>query len=492
MKSHAAALFFALFTTAASAAPWIAPDDLHLRADLQRLGDEGLITVPLTTFPLMWSGIRDNIMANGAMPLSDGGLDALRRVRHRMNQEINNGGRTFASLGGGSDTPRFQHFGSANREQGEAQVGAEFLGDRFAGKLAVTYAYDAQDDEAFRLDGSYLAAVWGNWIVAAGQIEQWYGPSMNSALLMSTNARPMPGVHLSRNNPKAFDTKWLSWLGPWTLTTGVSWMNDDDRHIKDTLLYSFRGTIKPIPQLELGISRAAQLCGDGRECGFEVWKNMITGKDNTGRDGVNSDNEPGNQIAAIDFRWGDTAFGVPYGLYGESMGEDGFKLNKLPPFQAKSWLWGGDISYQAFGQQIRTFFEYSDTSAWCGGQYNYTYEHRIYKTGMRYNGRVIGSTYDNDTFAYVLGNIGFAPNGHQWKLNLRYLDVNHDNSNDAAPGGNPISDVNEKIYQLDGSYIMPLFAGRLELSAGYAHSKFKSDNDSDDELNLWAMWDIRL
>ncbi|QIZ77309.1 capsule assembly Wzi family protein [Ferrimonas lipolytica] len=492
MKNCAVALILSMLAAPLLAAPWISPSDLHLRADLQRLADEGFITVPLTTFPLMWAGIQDNIQSNSDADLSDGGLESLRRVRHRMTVETGKGFIGSASFGAGTDTPRFQHFGSDNREQGETQLSAEYMGDRFAGKLAVTYAFDAQDDEDFRLDGSYVAAVWGNWVFSAGQIEQWYGPGMDTSLLMSTNARPMPGLHLTRNNPKAFESKWLSWIGPWTLTTGVSWMNDDEREVQDTLLYTFRATIKPIPQLELGVSRAAQLCGDGYSCSASVWGDMLTGKDNTGRDGIDADNEPGNQIASIDARWGDTLYGVPYGLYVESMGEDGFGLDKFPPFQAKSYLWGADVSYELLGQQIRTFFEYSDTAAWCNDRYDCAYEHHRYKSGMRYNGRVIGSTYDNDTFAYVLGNIGFAPNGHQWKLNLRFLDINHDNSNSSAPGGNPVSDVAEETYQLEAGYIMPLGEGRLSVTAEVSRSTFKDDIDSDTDANLWASWEIKF
>ncbi|TKB53961.1 capsule assembly Wzi family protein [Ferrimonas aestuarii] len=485
--SHALRPLFtvlSLLTCTVQAAPWVNPDDVYLRADIQRLADEGVITVPVNTFPLMWSGILTDLKNANGLTLSDESQDALYRVRRRAQWETDGGLTAAAEFGGASDTPRFQHFDSTVRETGEATVSAEYLGSRFSGKLSVTYAADAQDDESLRFDDSYLAMVWGNWVFSAGQQAMWWGPGWDTALTMSTNARPLPSVNLSRNHAHAFETKWLSWIGPWTLNTGIGWLNDD-RTVEDTLLWTFRASAKPIPQLEIGISRSAQLCGDGRDCGFDTWKSMLTGDDNTG-----SLNEPGNQLAAVDMRFSGTLFELPVGLYAESMGEDSFRLDRFPPFQAKSYLFGADISYALGNSQIRHFLEFSDTSPKCNGEYNCAYEHFIYKTGYRYQKRNIGSTYDNDAYTYTFGTIANHRNGHQWQVNLRYLDLNHDNSN-SVNGPNTVTDQAEQVSQVEARYQFPLLKGKLELSAEVSYSQFK-EKSNETNSTFWAQWSWQL
>ncbi|WP_028110652.1 capsule assembly Wzi family protein [Ferrimonas futtsuensis] len=480
-------LLLALGSSQAMSAPWVSPNDLHLRADIQRLADEGVIKVPVNTFPLMWASILTDLENTSLRDLSPSARAAFTRVQHRAYMDTKTGASVEVGIGGATEEARFQHFGSPLREQGEANVTVAYQGSRFAGQLSATYAHDPIDGDKARFDGSYIAMVLGNWVFSADMQEKWWGPGWDSALLMSNNARPMPTLSLSRNRADAFETKWLSWIGPWTLTTGISLM-DDERYVEDALLWTFRASAKPLPQLEIGVSRAAQICGEGRPCDLGTWGDMLTGNDNP----KNGEPEPGNQVAGIDLRWGSTFRGTPYGIYWETMGEDSFGLDKFPPFQAKSYVYGADISYQIGEQQVRTFLEYSDTSAWCNGFFNCTYEHSIYKSGYRYNNRSIGSTYDNDAYTYTLGHVGFMSNGHQWKANIRYLDLNHDNSNRASPGGNTVAERAEVMKQIDFSYIMPLFKGRLEVGAEIHHSSYEDDIDSKTDGSVWADWRYRF
>ncbi|MEL0611389.1 capsule assembly Wzi family protein, partial [Vibrio echinoideorum] len=70
-------------------------------------------------------------------------------------------------------------------------AGYNIQGDWWAFNVEATYAYDSQDDEDVRLDGSYIAAILCNWVVSAGYQQQWYGAGWDTALTMSTNARPL-------------------------------------------------------------------------------------------------------------------------------------------------------------------------------------------------------------------------------------------------------------------------------------------------------------
>ncbi|WP_354623239.1 capsule assembly Wzi family protein [Psychromonas sp. MME2] len=481
------ALFsLSLFAANASASyHWIDADDIFIRADIQLLADVGVVTVPTTTYPLMWSGVMEGINRANVATLSPDAQDAYHRVRHRFNQYKKNKSTTKVSMAGANDSARFQHYGSPVREKGETTMSHMGGAGRFAYNIQASYAYDAQDDEDVRIDGSYLSMGIGNWIVSAGSYGEWYGQGWDTTLIKSTNARPMQQISLTRNNPEAFTVPVLQWLGPWTLTTGVSWMNDDDyRAVENTLLWSFRTSFKPHPNFEFGISRTAQICGQGKGCGVGTWWDMFTGDTND----YETEN-PANQLAAVDMRWGATYNGIPYGIYWESMGEDSMRLDTFPPFQAKSDLFGADISYRLYNHMIRTFIEYTETNAKCSGFHgNCTYEHSTYRGGYRYNGNSIGSTYDNDAKTYTIGFIGHTPIGHRWKSNFRYLDLNVDNTNAPSPGGNPVAPIAEKATQVDFSYIWPLFKGQMEAGASYTHSTYEDDISNDNNFDIWGKW----
>ena len=53
--------FYNFFSIPAHAASWADPGDILLRHDLQLLADSGLLQAPLTTWPLSWRDIRQNM-----------------------------------------------------------------------------------------------------------------------------------------------------------------------------------------------------------------------------------------------------------------------------------------------------------------------------------------------------------------------------------------------------------------------------------------------
>ncbi|WP_394242551.1 capsule assembly Wzi family protein [Vibrio astriarenae] len=491
MRTHAKGLALSalLFASVSHAKPWIEPNDLHLRADLQLLANAGIITVPITTYPLMWDGVINDVRNNGYLAKSGMTVDAVRRVTRafQASQQTN----VKLEAGVASEASRFQHFGTPMREKAEVTAGYNAQGNWWAYNVEATYAYDAQDDEDMRLDGSYIAAIMGNWVVSAGYQQQWYGPGWDTALTMSTNARPLPSVNVTRHNPEAFDVPVLEWLGPWTMTTGVGWMNDE-RFMEDTLLWTFRGTIKPHPNFEFGVSRVAQICGSNpnvdNDCDANTWWNMLIGNSNQreGNDAVTT-----NQLASVDARWGSVYRGLPYSLYWESMGEDAVTLSRFPPFQAKSYLYGADISFDFARQSITAFFEYSETMPNClGVKGNCAYEHNTYRSGYRYYNRVLGSTYDNDANTYTLGLIGFSHlSGHRWKTNVRYLELNKNGSNRYPDeGGNQVSQDGEDLWNIDISYLFPIRQGEIELGAEYSFIKYRDDRSDENNLAAWAHW----
>lgn len=127
---------------------------------------------------------------------------------------------------------------------------------------------------------------------------------------------------------------------------------ESDRHVPNTRFFAMRINFKPFPSLELGLSRVAQWCGNGRPCSLSTFGKLFTGRDNRGQAGITPENEPGNQQSGFDARWSTRLFDVAIALYGQYIGED---------------------------------------------EFNSVYNHSIYRTGLRYRGRVIAHGTDNDS-----------------------------------------------------------------------------------------------
>ncbi len=119
-----------------------------------------------------------------------------------------------------------------------------------------------------------------------------------------------------------------------------------------------RVNIRPLKGLEIGISRTAQWCGEGRPCGADTFWDLLLGKDNIGDAGTTEENEPGNQMAGFDARWTNLWFGTPVSLYGQMIGEDeagGFPSRYLAQFGIEgSGITRNQTSYRWFVEGAAT------------------------------------------------------------------------------------------------------------------------------------------
>lgn len=469
-----------LLVTPVLAAPWVDTSDIYLRADIQALADAGVITVPINTYPLMWSGIGKDLLKAEPSRLSPSLVDAFVRVNYYYRNAIGNRGNTQIKATAASDEARFQHFGSDYREQGELQISHEYLGDRFAFKAAASAHYEPNDDKEFRFDDSYIAVALDNWIITAGVVQQWWGPGFDTGLIKSNNARPMPSIMVSRNRADAFETPWLSWAGPWTLTAGFSVM-EEERAVPNPILWNFRGTLRPLRQLEIGFSWTMQFCGEGQECDWGTFFKGITGGTTCANGEPTCDpslnTKIGNQMAGYDIRYGDTWWDIPVGLYLEKTCED--SSGPLPWDLADcGYLWGADTRFELDSSGYKLFFEYTDTMVACGTDkniFNCFYEHNIYLSGSRYYGRSLGSSYDSDAITYALGVVGQYSNSRGITSILRYAQLNKDGGH--RGGEWPPNPPKEDLLMLELSYRLPLWNGMISFGGTISQSQYVTQDD---------------
>ena len=349
---------------------------------------------------------------------------ALERVRGRMQKTA---AWRLTAFAGGGGPGLLRDFDALGRDDGELGARAEYSHGRFEVSLNAAGVIDPADDQDARLDGSHVTMQLGNWLLSLQSLDRWWGPGHQGSLILSNNARPMPTAMIERAAAIPFESKWLSWLGPWRFSFAVSQMEDERRDIDRPLFMAWRVAIMPFKDVELGFSRTAQFCGQQLACDLNTFANMLAGNDNVGIDAT-PENEPGNQMAGFDLRWASPIGRGPYAIYAQAIGED--ESSYLP---AKYLMQFGLETWKPFsdGSLLLGFAEWANTT--CSGisssgpYYNCSYNQgRFNIEGYRYRGRTIGHTTDSDAESLAVGAIFTSAGGDSWSATAHASRLNHD------------------------------------------------------------------
>ncbi|RMJ03944.1 hypothetical protein DOQ08_01264 [Marinobacter litoralis] len=488
---HSRAIFTAialLSSPIVAAAPWLEPGDARARHSLQKLSDRGHYQRGVTTWPVMWADVDSGIGNSIANDASSIGAQAA-YLSFEQKQLGSEGARFEVRLAGRTETSSVQGFSNQPRDKGELSVNLQWQGDYLAIGLKPVAVANASDDETFRADGSYLAATLGNWVVGAGAIERWWGPGWQSAMVLSTNARPIPAVWMNRKNTSAPESKWLNWIGPWNFTVLAGEM-EDERVVPNVRLVEMRFNVRPLPGLDLGFTRAIMFGGDGFPGGFSTFRDAFVGNDNS-YDG----SDPGNQLGAIDIRYGFPVGEQSMSVYMEMLGED--EAGYLP--SRKSWLLGVDWTSQLLDEDQQWFFEYTNTMAddLVGDAIpNYAYSHGRYRTGYQYLGRNMGSSFDGDSETLTLGFFHFLSGGSNVSLSLTHADLNGDDGNRVNQPDHDIfyfaPDGAQKVAILKAGYGTEVLKGWLDLNLQATDKKIKLIGGEQDQWAASASWTYRF
>lgn len=450
--------------TAAWSGPNIPAGDLVLRHDIQRLADHGIVKGPVTTWPLAWGPILEDIQQFDSSALPMAVFSSLARVRDRAISETRYDELTFNSkVGVAEKATRIRSFQDTPRGKIEIAAGVGWVDDRINVELNVQGVDSGQDDEELRGDDSMIGVLLGNWSVAVSTQQRWWGPGWDGSLILSNNARPIPSLVVDRVFSNPFDTKWLSWIGPWDLNVMFGQL-ERERAVPNAQFFGMRFNFKPLRTIEIGLSRSAQWCGNSRPCDAATFTDLFFGRDNIGDAGIGADNEPGNQLAGVDFRWVPTVFGQAVALYGQFMGEDeagGFPSRWLGQF-------GGEWSGYLFDRwSTRAYAEFAGTSCQfyeSSELFNCAYNHGIYGTGYRFRSRSLGHGADNDARLISVGALLVDAADTQWRVLLRYGSLNRDGPADLR---NSLTATEQDIVSVDLSHSRRINLGVIDIGAGY-------------------------
>ena len=363
-----------------------------LRTDLNWLNQQGVIQISTSTWPLSSEEIQ-RALSNAQIENS-----VQRKVidQVRSHLETENAPVKLALFAETDPQNIPQKFADEQKSQYQAALELNAGGAQWDARLRVNAEKDPiiNHGQDVNVEGSYIAGkLWNQWLIA-GQIPTYWGPGHEGSLIRGDASRPVYGFTMQRADQKAFENKWLSWIGPWQYQAFGGQL-DDYAAIPDAKLLGLRLTAQPLPYLELGASRILQWGGEGRSESWDTLWNAIKGNDNF----YDGDLDKSNQIAGLDARlnlqqW----FSVPLSLYGQYVGED--EAGLLPA--KKMYLAGMDYSSQFNNMPYQVYAEWADTRT-NGDTQGISYNHYIYQDGYYQHGFPLGHAMGGDGQMYSIG-----------------------------------------------------------------------------------------
>lgn len=368
-----------------------------IRTDLNWLNQQGVIQISTSTWPMSGDEIQRALsQAKISNNTQQKVIDSIQNVLKADNQT--------AKLGLFAETDQKnipQAFGDREKAQYVGSLEFNGGGENWDAKLRVNGEKDPQINNRrdVNVEGSYIAGkLWNQWVIA-GQIPTYWGPGHDGSLIRGDASRPVYGFTAQRAEQKAFESKWLSWIGPWQYQAFAGQL-EDYKAVPDAKLLGFRLTAQPLPYLELGASRILQWGGDGRPESWSSLWNAIKGNDNF----ENGDDDKSNQIAGFDARLNlQSLLNVPVSFYGQYVGED--EAGLLP--SKKMYLAGADYSTSFKNMPVQFYAEWADTTT-NGDVKAISYNHYIYTDGYYQQGFPLGHAMGGDgEMISVGGNIRF-------------------------------------------------------------------------------------
>lgn len=466
------------------ASPQIPAGDMMVRHDIQLLADEGVIEGPVTTWPIAWGQVLQQLSRPESRDVSPAAQMAMARLNRLARWKTRTDRFTFRAEAAAAEAPtRIRGFADTPRESVVAGLGTSWTSEWTALDLNVQAVDKSGGSSEARFDDSFIGLAVGNYTISLNTQDRWWGPGWDGSLILSNNARPIPAVSFDRNFTSAFESKWLAWLGPWDVSATMGQL-ESDRAIPDALFFGLRFAFKPIPSLELGLSRTAQWCGEGRSCDAGTFADLLIGRDNRGDDGLDTTTEPGNQMAGVDVRWSLPLFGINTAVYGQFIGEDeagGFPSRYLGLLGAEaSGVWDDRWSWRWFGEFAGTSCQFHESSE----LFDCAYNHLVYATGYRYKGRPIGHGADNDARVFSTGLFAVDPDETHWSLLLRRAELNR-GGNASAP--NSLTPEPKDLSSIDVRFSRPFAYGIIDAGVGY-ETWSDSDGDDGNDTRFYLRW----
>jgi len=469
----------------AIAGPWLEAGDRQVRADVELLKAAGFIRGPVNAWPLPWAQVAAGLEIAEGQTLPPHIGAAVRRLnilsdrdgqssRYEINARVTNRPSVV------------RDFGSTAREDADVSVRAEHE----LGKLYLSYGVgyrDNQQGEDVHLEPAHAALALGNWALYGGYVETWWGPGHDSALLFSTNARPIPRVGFRRLAPKPIDFPVLEWLGPWSFDIFAGIATEDRNDFSNPAIVGMRLSFEPVPGLEIGLNRGIQMCGENRPCDLDTIGSALIGifnQDNTG-----SLDEPGNQLAGVDISYTRMFGNVAVRAYTEWEAEDEDNVlidqfARLAGVTLSGPIGESGASWTFLGEWSDTLaIKFLGDTRYPGSFYN----NFIYTDGFTYRDRSFGHSLDGDSELWTAGLSVTDPGNRRFYGTYRRVDINK-----TTTARNRISQNRETFDAFEAGVEWPTQFGDISLEARLDTDAPNTPGVSDSKAAFELGWRTRF
>ncbi|MGO2010236.1 capsule assembly Wzi family protein [Pseudoalteromonas sp.] len=435
MKFNKLMLSLTLFSASSLAQPWISSNDAMLRASIEMLVNQGIINQPVNTYPLMWQGIARDLAQLDSSQLNEQVFFAYQHVKHAL--EFAKQGSSSGFRANYNSAPELsQSFGERNQQQSGINSYGSITGDRVSAKVSVNYADQALDKKYINYHGSYLAVLFGNWSVSVEQVDHWWGPSNDNALMLSNNAAPMEGLRFTRANSQYVGPNWLSFIGNWQLTGIYAKQKPIQDQTNDGNYWALRLASTPINGLEVAISSS------GSDFLTTTSFKQATLDENI--------QQTEHRLSSIDVKYSTSLFNQPIAVYSELMGKSKSGILPSSPF----YTLGVESYFGSSAQLTKAYLEYSNTQELCELDCTYGNNYQTLQQGSyTQKSRLIGSSTPQNSQSWVLGAQYFSHDGFGAYTKLRYISAE------------------SVIGNLNNQYLVQRFK-RLQLETGYQQGVF--------------------
>jgi len=451
------------------ASPWVMPDNLIIRHDIQILVDSGALNIPISTWPIAWGDIAYNLTKNESeMSLIE--IASFQRIKEALIDAEMGGLSGLTEVKVAKNPNQFTWFNDNLTNTKSVGAQSSFLSKNLAINLKVE---KIPGDTLF--NESYLSIARGNYSIDVGSKKRWWGPGWSNSLVLSTNANAIKGLAIERTFSDPFESRFLKWIGPWDFSIMTGELNHS-RTVPDPRFFGMRFDFRPIPTLELGLSRTSVFCGDTQSCGFSGFTDMLLDKDDSGYNAL-----------SLDFRSSHVINQLPIAYYGQIMGKS--LKESMGLFGFETWdlidSFGGLESYRIFMEASSTscqFYKNDTTNFGCA------YRNDVYVDGYQYDNANIGHSSDGDSITLSLGGILVANNSQLIKSKITMGQLNRGSVSSYQLKENRTNFFNFMLgYNFD-LYWFDIPLGSFDLGIGYDIFKDKVNNTSENQPRVYLAW----
>ena len=136
---------------------------------------------------------------------------------------------------------------------------------------------------------------------------------------------------------------------------------------------------------------------------------------------------------------------------------------------------------------LTLFLEYTDTTTDLGSGYDITYNHSIYQTGYRYQGRTIGASIDNDGKMLSMGLPVIMSDSRKLSLIVRDITVNEDGNGLHSINSSQVDSVMTGLYLYQNSNL-----GQFNFSWEYHSNLIDQFQRQNEKFRFGMGWSMML